>query len=124
MNTPQAATESFLKAFNSGDIEAILSHYAPGGVFVNQDGSTVQGQALRETLTGFLAMKPQIQTHKAATITAGDTATNMGKWTLRGTGPDGSAVVMEGKGFDVMRRQSDGSWKMVIDNPWGTAVLG
>jgi ketosteroid isomerase-like protein len=31
---------------------------------------------------------------------------------------------MEGKGFDVMRRQSDGSWKMVIDNPWGTAVLG
>ena len=124
MNTPQAATESFLKAFNSGDIEAILSHYAPGGVFVNQDGSTVQGQALREALAGFLAMKPQIQTHKAATITAGDTAANMGKWTLKGTGPDGSEVVMDGKGFDVMRRQSDGSWKMVIDNPWGTAVLG
>jgi len=124
MNTPEAATQSFLKAFNSGDLDAILSHYAPGGTFVNQDGGTVQGEAFRETLAGFLAMKPQLQFHKAVTITAGDTATNIGRWTLTGTGPDGSAVVMEGNGFDVMQRQSDGSWKMVIDNPWGTAVLG
>ncbi|HUG82051.1 MAG TPA: DUF4440 domain-containing protein [Bryobacterales bacterium] len=124
MKTPESATESFLKAFNSGNIDAILSHYAPGGVFVNQDGTTVQGKKFRETLAEFLAMKPQLQVNKAATITAGDTATNMGKWTLKGTGPDGSEVVMEGSGFDVMQRQSDGSWKMVIDNPWGTAVLG
>lgn len=124
MNTPQAATESFVRAFNSGDIDAILSHYAPGAVFVNQDGGTVQGQAFRETLAGFLTMKPQIQFHKTMTITAGDSATNMARWTLNGTGPDGGAVLMEGSGFDVMQRHSDGSWKMVIDNPWGTAVLG
>lgn len=124
MNTPNATAESFVEAFNSGDIDAMLSYYAPGGVFVNQDGNTVQGEALRETLTALMAMKPQLQIDKSLTITAGDTASNVAKWTLRGTDADGSAVVMEGRSFDVMQRQSDGSWKMVIDSPWGTAGLG
>ena len=30
---------------------------------------------------------------------------------------------MEGVAVDVIRRQPDGSWKMVIDNPWGPAIL-
>ena len=30
---------------------------------------------------------------------------------------------MERSGFDVMRRQPGGSWKMLIDNPWGAAIL-
>ena len=113
-----------MRLSNSGDIDAILSHYVPGGVFVKEDGTTVQGEALRETLAEFMAMKPQLQIDKSVTITAGDTVSNLVNWTLRGTGPDGSAVVIEGSGFDVMQRQADGSWKMVIDSPWGTAVLG
>jgi len=57
------------------------------------------------------------------TIEMGDLAVNTQKWTLTGTGPDGAPIVMEGSGFDVMRRQADGNWKMTIDNPWGTAIL-
>ncbi len=123
-SSPTEATTSFLEAFNSGNVEAILSHYAPSAVFVQADGQEVRGeQALRETLTGFMAMKPRLQFHKAVSITCGDLASNIGQWTLEGTGPEGP-VKMEGRGFDVMQRQADGSWKMVIDNPWGDAVLG
>jgi ketosteroid isomerase-like protein len=57
------------------------------------------------------------------TIEMGDLAVNTPNWTLTGTGPDGTPIVMEGSGFNVMRRQADGSWKMTIDNPWGTAIL-
>jgi len=41
-------------------------------------------------------------------------------WSFQGTGPDGAPVTLTGQNADVLRRQSDGSWRFVIDNPWGT----
>jgi ketosteroid isomerase-like protein len=41
-------------------------------------------------------------------------------WTFAGTGPDGTPVKLAGHSADVLRRQIDGSWRFVIDNPWGT----
>jgi ketosteroid isomerase-like protein len=29
-------------------------------------------------------------------------------------------VTLTGHNADVLRRQADGSWRFVIDNPWGT----
>jgi hypothetical protein len=31
---------------------------------------------------------------------------------------------MEGTTSDVLRRQGDGTWLFVIDNPWGAGILG
>ena len=31
---------------------------------------------------------------------------------------------MQGTTSDVLRRQADGTWLFVIDNPWGSAILG
>ena len=33
-------------------------------------------------------------------------------------------VQMEGATSDVLRKQPDGRWLFVIDNPWGAAILG
>jgi ketosteroid isomerase-like protein len=44
----------------------------------------------------------------------------IGVWTFTGTGPDGQLVQLSAKNADVLRRQADGSWRFVIDNPWGT----
>jgi ketosteroid isomerase-like protein len=33
-------------------------------------------------------------------------------------------VRMDGVTSDVLRRQADGRWLFVIDNPWGAGVLG
>jgi ketosteroid isomerase-like protein len=43
----------------------------------------------------------------------------IGVWTFTGTGPDGQLVQLSAKNVDVLRRQADGSWRFVIDNPWG-----
>jgi ketosteroid isomerase-like protein len=34
--------------------------------------------------------------------------------------PHGEAVKLAARNADVLRRQADGSWRFVIDNPWGT----
>ena len=42
-------------------------------------------------------------------------------WNLKGTGPDGSAVELSGESVEILRRQADGTWKFIIDSPWGLA---
>jgi ketosteroid isomerase-like protein len=49
-----------------------------------------------------------------------DLALVVGVWSFTGTGPDGEPVRLEAKNADVLRRQPDGTWRFVIDNPWGT----
>jgi ketosteroid isomerase-like protein len=44
----------------------------------------------------------------------------IGVWSFSGTGPDGEPVRLAASNADVLRRQADGSWRFVIDNPWGT----
>jgi ketosteroid isomerase-like protein len=43
-----------------------------------------------------------------------------GVWSFEGTGPDEEPVRLTANNADVLRRQPDGTWRFVIDNPWGT----
>jgi ketosteroid isomerase-like protein len=52
---------------------------------------------------------------------AGDLALMRTPWTTMQM-PDGSSP--KGATAEVVRRQTDGSWKYVIDNPDGSALLG
>ena len=123
--TVQEMMDTFFERFNSGDVEGILALYEPEATFVDEPGKVVQGtDALRESLNGFMSMKPTLELVKHETLISGDIATNYAQWTLTGTGPDGEPVSMEGVAVDVVRRQPDGTWKFVIDNPWGAAILG
>ncbi len=124
MTTPQALLDAFFRAFNAGDLDATLALYEPNAALVAEPGKTAHGMAaLREALGAFLGMKPKLTQEKSEMITAGDLALSLVKWTLNGTGPDGKPLTMTGTSSDVARRQPDGTWRLVIDNPWGTAIL-
>jgi len=36
-----------------------------------------------------------------------------------GTGPDGRPITVQGTSADVLRKQADGRWLLVIDHPFG-----
>ena len=123
--TPQELLDAFFRTFNAGDLDATLALYEPNALFVAEPGKTVQGMAaLREALGAFLAMKPKLTPDKSEMLTTGDLALSLVKWTMNGTGPDGKPLTMTGTSSDVARRQPDGPWRLVIDNPWGTAIVG
>ena len=54
-------------------------------------------------------------------LVTGDLALLINEWTMQATGPDGSPVQLTATTSDVVRRQPDGSWRVAIDNPYGTA---
>ena len=55
-------------------------------------------------------------------LEAGDTALVANRWRLTGTTPTGEPVEMAGTSADVLRRRDDGSWGILIDDPWGAAA--
>jgi uncharacterized protein (TIGR02246 family) len=94
--------------------------YEPGATLSPAPGQTVQGaDAIREAYRGFLATRFQMhaQTERVF-LSAGGIALTHGRWTMTGTGPDGAPVQVEGRSAEVLRRQPDGSWLLVIDNPF------
>ena len=107
------------EALNAGDLEAAVALYEPNASFVQQPGQVVTGRAaIREVMQGFLAVKPKLKIEVNA-VQGGDVALLRSKWSLNGTGPDGKPVTMSGNGTEVVRRQADGTWLFVIDNPNG-----
>jgi ketosteroid isomerase-like protein len=66
-------------------------------------------------------MKGKLDLKVTRVLEAGGLAMVATTWTFAGTGPDRKPVNLAGQSADVLRRQPDGSWRFVIDNPWGTA---
>ena len=109
-------------ALASGDRDAALALYEPDAAFVAQPGQVASGlAAIGAALDQFMALKPRLTIQPAHVTQAGDTVLMRSKWTLDGTGPDGQPIQMGGEATDVARRQADGTWRHVIDNPWGAS---
>lgn len=119
-NTPQEVADGIGKGLSAGDLDAIMALYEPSACLVPEPGQVLQGAAaIREGLAGFIALNPTMSMESRTAIQADDLAIVYTKWSLTGTGPDGGPVNMSGQSTDVMRRQLDGSWLCVIDNPFG-----
>ena len=124
-NTPEDLLQAFFRAFNQGELDAIMAMYEPQSCMVAESGHLAEGRAaVREAFIGALAMKSTLTPEKHKIVTANDLALSVIKWSLQGTAPDGRPVRKEGISSDVMRKQPDGRWLFVIDNPWGTGILG
>ncbi len=120
--TPEDVHRLWGEALNAGDLESAVSLYEPGASVVEEPGKVVTGiPAIRKLLAGYVALKPRIQLTVKNTVQAGDLALLITPWTLSGTGPDGSAVLLAGTTSDVVRRQANGTWLFIIDNAYGTA---
>jgi len=116
---PNQGHQAWGEAFNRGDIEGLLSLYAQDAVIVPEPGKQVSGKdAIRAALEGFLSLKVPMTIETLSTVVVGDIAQTRGRWALRGTGPDGKPVEMGSATAEVWKRQPDGTWLTVIDDPW------
>jgi uncharacterized protein (TIGR02246 family) len=120
----QSTIDTNNKAVMAADMDAILATYEPEALMVAQPGMTAIGtQALRGAFQHFLALKPNITVIKQESFQTGDIALHTYSWRMNGKTPDGHPIEQSGLSIIVLRKQKDGTWRMVIDNPFGDAVL-
>jgi uncharacterized protein (TIGR02246 family) len=121
--TPEEVPRLWAETFSAGDLDALLALYEEhDAMLVPQPGEAVTGiDAIREALSAFLALQPTFNLEVRKVLQTGDIALSFADWTLSGTRPDGEPIEMAAQTSDVLRRQPDGSWRIVIDNPYGSA---
>jgi uncharacterized protein (TIGR02246 family) len=119
--TPVQVLESIVTGINSGNLDGLMPLYESDAAFATQPGSLAPGApGIREALNGFIAMNGTLDLEVTRVLEVDDLALVIGIWSFDGTGPDGRPVRLAAKNADVLRRQADGTWRFVIDNPWGT----
>ena len=105
---PEDLTRLFVERANSGDVDGLVELYEPDAVMAYPPGSQTVGHgAIRELFTTMLANRPHFEPEPPLpTVRMGDLA-------LTSTPPTDDA----GARAQVVRRQPDGSWLRIIDQP-------
>jgi ketosteroid isomerase-like protein len=119
--TPERVLEAIVEGINSGNLDALLPLYESEAAFATEPGRLAHGlPGVSDALAGFISMNGTLDLEVTRVLEVGDLALVTGRWTFDGTGPDGKPVRLAADNADVLRRQADGTWRFVIDNPWGT----
>jgi ketosteroid isomerase-like protein len=104
---PEDLGRYFLERANAGDVEGLVALYEPGAVLAFPAGRLTAGHdEIRNVYAELLADKPSFSSAgQSPAIRNGDLALTSTQL------PGGGATV------EVARRQPDGSWRWVIDQP-------
>lgn len=116
-NSPEELHRAFQDAFNRHDVDSIVALYEPDAVLAGADGPAQGSEAIRERYRLAVATRPSIEVQTLGVHVTGDLAMLHGKWVLFEAGPNGSLVRRQGRNTETARRQPDGRWLFVIDNP-------
>jgi uncharacterized protein (TIGR02246 family) len=124
MSNPQHVITQLVTAMNARDLESALTLFEPGAAFVIKPGVVVTGQSgIRQALEGFMAVKPTLAIEAQQLVEAGDVAQYCARWSMKGTDPSGHPVQLSGRSSSILRRQSNGAWLFLVDNPWGAEIV-
>jgi len=116
-----AVREAWMAAFNAADSDALANFYTEDAIRMASGAPTVTGRAaIRQYLADQFAMGT------TTSVIRSDELQLMGDWAFdRGTftgtmtpSGGGDAVTVEGRYVVILRKQTDGSWKLAraIDN--------
>lgn len=117
--------EKMVTAFQNKDIEGVLATYEDNAIVMFEPQKPVQGkETLRAVFTQFVSMNPQYTFSGHEVYVSGDIATHTAPWKMVGQLPDGTKIEQSGLSVAVLRKQADGNWLMIQDNPHGQYLLG
>jgi len=116
--TPEALMQTFAAHVHAGDLDALLSLYEPDAVFMPEPDVILATRGeIRAALGAMLSLKPAMVVNPGEVLVAGDVALVQNDWSMTGTAPDGTTITQGGRSADVVRRQADGTWRVLIDRP-------
>jgi len=113
---PEELPRLFAERASAGDLAGLVDLYEAGATFLKPDGIAAAGAELQESLEQLLAMSPRITSRGSHAVVVGDIALMSGSWHMT-FGISGDSTGFDGSSTEVARRQGDGTWRYVIDDP-------
>jgi ketosteroid isomerase-like protein len=115
---PEEICHLFKQYMAEGDLDSALSVYDQEAVFLNRAGEVKKGEALRQELAPFAAVKATFDFNIKQVIQSGDIALMHTEWKV--SSPEPISVYA----IEVARRQPDGTWRWLIGDPFTVGKRG
>lgn len=117
--SPEETHALLAEAFNNGDLDALLRVYEENAVLVAPPDEVVATgrEEIRKALEPAFALRPSARIEVVKKLQSDGLALTQARWSLVGADAEGQRVELGGEGSIVSRRQADGSWRIVLDNP-------
>ena len=115
--TPELLYQVVANAFNSSDLERLMTLYERDAALVAQPGQVIAGmQQIRAAVEGFLALNGQFIVEIKDVVETGDLALACTRWSVAGSGPDGQPVNLRRDQHG--RPAAAGRWRLALcDRP-------
>ena len=122
---PEECDVLLLEALKAGDLEAAVALYEPDAVFVVSPEQVVTGHdAIREVMQGFINAQATFHVEAVTAVPSADgsVAVTRVKGSSTSPGPDGNPVTAPLHSVEVVRKQADGTWRFIVDDPSGNGL--
>jgi uncharacterized protein (TIGR02246 family) len=117
---PQDWPPTFVERVNAGDLDGAAAMYEPDARFVTPSGETLVGrEQVRRALAGLIGAKARMTCRVVKTVAAGDVAVLYTDFQLTTVEASGKAVEVNQNAIEVLRRQPDGTWRLIVGDPNG-----
>jgi ketosteroid isomerase-like protein len=118
--TPEDCDRLFAERVNAGDVAGVLALYEDRGCYVLRDGVATGAAAIQPVVERMIAARSRLTYDEKRVVHAGEgLALLYNYWRLTVGGDDDLSVERSGRALELVRRQADGTWRFVIDDPYG-----
>ena len=122
--TEAGAVAYFRDCIKNGNTEGALSCFHPEGVYIDREGKELRGlDQIGLAMNEICRLQLNIKGEKPHVTVVDDIAMWLDEWEMTGSAPDGHPIRMTGHTSCIMKRNEEGDWLWLVDNPFGSAVL-
>ncbi len=118
VTAPAQMNETFARAVNSRNLQAVLSLFEPDAALRIGDATLRGHQAISREFETLLALPGAMVSRNNFCIEHGDIALLRADWIIAHDGQ----VIARGNSAEIARRQPDGTWLYIVDHPAGAAL--
>jgi uncharacterized protein (TIGR02246 family) len=117
---PEDWPHVFEQHLNAGDLDTVMPLYEAEARFVARSGETLVGRnAIRKVLAGMIEAKTQFQSRVVRAVTVGEIAQLYTDFDGTRIDESGNTVPIRNKAIEVLGRQPDGTWRLIVGYPNG-----
>ncbi|MET0986905.1 MAG: nuclear transport factor 2 family protein [Steroidobacteraceae bacterium] len=110
----------FTQRLKAGDLEGMVALYANEARFLAPTGGMLEGRdQIRMVLAGLVNEKRQWECQVVQAVTVDDVALLYTNFKDAGGDSGSRSVNIDQRAIEVLRRQSDGTWKLIVGDPLG-----
>jgi uncharacterized protein (TIGR02246 family) len=110
----------FTERLNLGDLNGVIALYAPNAHFVTAAHEVLVGRdRIRGVVAGLIAARTRLESSVVHSVVVDDVAILYTDFAGTTVDAAGTTVAFRQRAIEVLRRQSDGSWTLVVGDPRG-----